>query len=157
MTPKPCTRCRGDTEVTLLDHVTGDSSPLSLALKAMPVAACARGHRQFLDREFPRRLIDHLMREAETKLPAGTAKGMFVKRYHCAGCGGELAAKPDRQHAFAVDVVLDPHAPFQVELTVPMYRCTACEKEQLRSPDEIRGHAPEALARAFQAAGIPPG
>ncbi len=47
--------------------------------------------------------------------------------------------------------------PIGVDLTMPVYRCSACGKEQLHSLKEIRKLTPEALAHAFQAADIPPG
>lgn len=157
MTLKPCSRCRGQTALTAIDAADADSKPLAVAVKAMPVASCDKGHRQFPQADFPRRLLEHLMQEDEAKLPAGEEKGLLIKHYHCASCGAELEPKPDHAHTFSVDVALPELDPFRVELTMPVYKCTACAKEQIHSLKEIRKYTPEALARTFQAAGIPPG
>lgn len=156
MTLRRCIQCRSETEVTAIDAAAGEAETLAIALKEMPVAACARGHRQFVHAEFPRQLVEHLLDEDEAKLPAGEEKGLLRKHYHCTGCGAELAPQPDHRHTFTVDVALAKLAPFRVELTMPVYRCPSCEKEQLHSLTEIRRYTPAALAQAFRAAGIPP-
>lgn len=61
------------------------------------------------------------------------------------------------EHLMAADdVALVDFEPFRVELTVPVYRCKKCSREQLHSLKEVRSRTPEALAQAFRAAGIPP-
>jgi len=155
MRPRRCIQCRSETEITAVDAAAGEAKTLTIAVKEMPVAACARGHRQFVHPEFPLRLVEHLIDEDEVKLPAGEEKGLLVKHYHCAGCGAELAPQPDHRHTFTVDVALADLSPFRVELTMPVYRCPSCDKEQLHSLKEIRKYTPEALAQAFKAAGIP--
>lgn len=157
MTLKPCTRCRAQTALTPIDAASPEPEPVAVALKGMPVAACEKGHRQFLYPDFPRRLVEQLMQERPSGLPAGVEKGLFARRYHCAGCSAELAAKPERAHTVSLDIALPETEPFRAELAIPVYRCTACAKEQTRSPKQIREHVPAALAHAFQAAGIPPG
>jgi hypothetical protein len=155
MTPKPCARCRAQTETTVVE-ATGEANPLAIAIHSMPVLACPRGHRQFVHHEFPRQLLEHLLDEDEAQLPAGEENGVLFKHFRCGACGAELARKPDHQHTFAVDVALQDIDAFRVELTLPVYRCPECEKEQIHSLKEIRKHTPEALAHAFQAADIPP-
>jgi len=140
----------------MIERATGEAMPLAIAIHGMPVLACPRGHVQFVDREFPRRLLEHLLQEDEAKLPAGEETGMIFKRYKCGDCGAELGSEPDHRETFALDVALDDVTPFHVELTLPVYRCPDCEKKQVHSLKEVRKHTPEALARAFQAAEIPP-
>lgn len=157
MTPKPCTRCHGETELTVIDSTEGEAEPLVVAIRNLPVATCAQGHRQFVRPEFPAQLLDHLTTQDEPNLPAGDEKGLIRKHYLCEGCGAELEPKPDHRHTFSVDVALKDLDPIRVELTMPVYKCTACDKEQLHSLKEIRKRTPQALAHAFQAAEIPPG
>lgn len=156
MTTRRCIQCRGETEITAVDAAAGEAKDLKIAVREMPVAACAKGHRQFVRPDFPRLLVEHLMDEDEAKLPAGQETGLLVKRYYCASCGAKLARQPDHRHTFTIDVALAELSPFRVELTMPVYKCGKCEKEQLHSLKEIRKQTPEALAHAFQAAGIPP-
>ncbi len=156
MTERACSRCREATETTVIDTAAGEAKPLAIAIRGLPVLACSKGHRQFVHREFPRLLLEHLLKEDETALPAGEERGMIFKHFNCSACGAELAPKPDHRHTFTVDISLQDLAPFKVELTMPVYRCSGCEKEQIHSLQEIRKHTPEALAHAFQAAEIPP-
>lgn len=156
MTPRRCIQCRGETAIAAVDAAAGEAKDLTIALKEMPVAACAKGHRQFVTPDFPRQLVEHLMDEDEAKLPAGQEKGLLVKHYLCASCGAELAPQPDHRHTFTIDVAIADLGPFRVELTMPVYKCSGCKTEQLHSLKEIRKHTPQALAHAFQAAGIPP-
>ena len=156
MTERKCQRCRAETEMTVIDMAEGEAKPLAIAIRGMPVLACPRGHRQFMDREFPRRLLERLLKDDDAVPPAGRQTGMIFKHYKCADCGAELATSPDHRHTFEVDVSLEDLAPFRVELTMPVYRCPNCEKEQIHSRKEVMKQTPEALAQAFQAAEIPP-
>jgi hypothetical protein len=156
MTSRTCARCKAETETTLVDVATGEAKPLAIAIHGMPVLACPKGHRQFVDSEFPRWLLEHLLKEDEARLPAGKETGMIFKHFNCSECGAELAPQPDHRHTFTADVSLQDLAPFKVELTMPVYRCQKCEKEQIHSLKEVWKHTPEALAHAFQAAEIPP-
>jgi DNA-directed RNA polymerase subunit RPC12/RpoP len=153
---RPCARCRAETERTVIDSTAGEADPLAISIHGMPVLACPRGHVQFVHNEFPRRLLERLLEEDEARLPAGEEKGVLFKHFRCSNCGTELAHTPDHRETFAVDVALQDASPFKVELTMPVYRCPECEKEQIHSLKEIRKHTPQALAHAFQAADIPP-
>jgi len=156
MTATNCPRCRGETETTLVDKATGEAKALAIAIHGMPVLVCAKGHRQFAHREFPRWLLEGLLKEEEAKLPAGRETGMLFKHFHCGDCGAELESRPDHSQTYTVDVPLEDTARIKVELTMPVYRCHNCEKEQIHSLKEVRKQTPEALAHAFQAADIPP-
>lgn len=157
MTTNTCPECDGETEIRTVDTSEGRSDPLTVAIRNMPVAACSQGHRRFVRPEFAAQLLDHLTKEDEPGLPTGDEKGLIRKHYQCEDCGAELEAKPDHRHTFVVDVELPSLDVFQVELTMPVYRCTGCGKEQLHSLKEIRKHTPAALAHAFKSADIPPG
>ena len=140
----------------VVDMAAGEAKALAIAIRDMPVLVCPKGHRQFAQREFPRRLLENLLKEEEAKLPAGKETGMIFKHFHCGICGAELESESARRQTYAVDVPLEDVAPIKVELTMPVYRCPNCEKEQIHSLNEIRKQTPEALAHAFQAADIPP-
>lgn len=140
----------------VVDTAAGEAKALAIAIHGMPVLVCPRGHRQFAHHEFPRSLLERLLAEEETKLPAGREKGMIFKHFHCSDCGAELESESDRHRTYAVDVALEDIPPIKIELTVPVYRCHNCEKEQIHSLKEVRKQTPEVLAHAFQAAEIPP-
>ena len=156
MKTRPCTRCRGSTEPTVLESAAGEADSVAVRIEGMPVLACERGHRQFVDPEFPRWLVEHVMHEDEARLPAGEEKGFLFKNYHCRECGAKLGAEPDHRETFAFDVALRDLGPFRVELTAPVYRCPSCSREQLHSLKELRSRTPAALAQVFRAADIPP-
>jgi DNA-directed RNA polymerase subunit RPC12/RpoP len=156
MTARACSRCRAQTEVAVVDATAGEAKPLAIAIRGMQVLTCPKGHRQFVNREFPRMLLEHLLKEDEVKLPAGEEHGLLFKNFKCSSCGAKLAPEPDHRHTFSMDVALADFEPFKVELMMPVYRCPDCKKEQIYSLKEISKHTPEALAQAFQAADIPP-
>jgi len=157
MTSRSCNRCDAEAAPTTLASAAGSDDPLTVTVRNMPVVACSAGHRQFVRATFAAELLDHLTQQDEPELPAGEEKGLIRKRFLCESCGAELAPKPDHRHTFSIDVSLDKIDPFAVELTMPVYRCTACDTEQLHSLKELRKHTPQALAEAFKAADIPPG
>ncbi|MDH3218883.1 MAG: hypothetical protein OEO19_05040 [Gammaproteobacteria bacterium] len=156
METKSCDRCRGETELTLIEAVGGEADPLRITLKNLPLLACQQGHHQFIRPQFGAELLTHLTQEEEPGLPAGEEKGFFKKKYLCESCGAELEPKPDHRHTFSFDIKLDDIDPVGVDLSMPVYRCSACAKEQLHSQKEIRKLTPAALAHAFEAADIPP-
>ena len=156
MTTRLCVRCRTQTEPAVLESAAGEAAPLALQLRRMPVLACRAGHRQFVRPQFASELIEHLMAADQTPIPAGEEKGLIFKHYYCS-CGGELGKAADRRETYGFDVTLAEFEPFRVELTVPVYRCPKCSREQLHSLKEVHSRTPQALAQAFRAAGIPPG
>jgi len=157
MKTRPCIRCRSATQPAVLESAASESDSLALRIERMPVLACPEGHRQFVSADFPRWLVEHLMGEDEAKLPSGREEGLVFKHYRCGECGADLAKVPDGRKTFAFDVELLDVDPFRVELTVPVYKCPSCSKEQLHSLKEVRGLTPQVLGEAFRAAEIPPG
>lgn len=148
---RACSQCRRETAPTSLEPVSGEEKTVTVTLHGLPILACPSGHRQFVHPEFPIWLLEQLLEKDTAKLPAGEEKGMLFKKFHCA-CGKELASKPDRQQTYPIDVALRDLAPFRVELTVPMYKCSGCGKEQLHSLKELQSRMPAALGHAFQEA-----
>lgn len=79
-----------------------------------------------------------------------------MKKYLCESCGQALEPKPDHRHTFSINIKLENLDPFGVDLSMPVYKCSACGKEQLHSLKEVRKLTPAAMAHAFEAADIPP-
>ena len=156
MTSTSCNRCRAETEITVVSFADGEADPLRIRLKELPLRECAQGHRQFVRPDFGVKLLQHLTEEDEPELPAGEVKGLIIKKYLCKSCGEALEPKPDHRHTFSIEVSLLDLDLFGVDLSMPVYKCSACGKEQLHSLKEVRKLTPAAMAHAFEAANIPP-
>jgi len=156
MKSKSCDRCRGETELTVIDEVGGEADPLRITLNNLPLLRCGQGHQQFVRPQFGAELLEHLTQQDEPGLPAGEEKGLFMKKYLCENCGAELEPRADHRHTFSIEVPLDDVEPVGVDLSMPVYRCSACAHEQMHSLKEVRKLTPLALAGAFQTAEIPP-
>jgi DNA-directed RNA polymerase subunit RPC12/RpoP len=151
-----CNQCGGETELAVIGFADGNADPLRIRLNDLPLRRCEHGHRQFVRPQFPAELLQHLTRQDEPELPSGEIRGFIKKRYMCQICGEELPLEPDHRHIFSIEIELDGLAPFQVDLTMPVYRCRTCGREQMHSLEELRKLTPKALARAFDEADIPP-
>ena len=151
-----CNQCHAETEITRVGSADGEAEPLRLTLRNFPLRACPEGHRQFVRPEFPAELLQQLTEEEEPELPAGEEKGLIMKKYLCESCGEALEPKPDHRHTFSIEIKLDELDAFGVDLSMPVYRCSSCGKEQLHSLKEVRKLTPAAMAQAFEAAEIPP-
>jgi hypothetical protein len=152
---KHCPRCNNAVEMKALDRLSAEDAPLKLSVSGMPCAKCAKGHAAPIDRDFMLWLINEVKTRGGA-LPAGEAKGMLFKKYTCT-CGKELAAKSDKRRSFPLDLSYQGAPAFKAELDMPVYKCTGCGKEQLRSAKELQGHAAPAIAALNDAAGFPHG
>lgn len=156
-TYRACRACHAPTSPRRLDAVSGAEKALSVTLRGLTVLACPEGHQQFLRADAPLELLDHLIEEDEAQLPAGTSKGLIFKHFFCSACGGELQPKPDHTHTFTLTPAIADQPGLEVDLTIAVYKCGTCAKEQLHSLNEVRKLTPNALAHAFQAAAIQSG
>ena len=156
MTSTSCNQCRAETEVVIVNFADGEADSLRIRLKEFPLRSCPEGHRQFVRPEFAAELLQHLTEEDEPALPAGEEKGLIMKKYLCESCGEPLEPKPDHRHTFSIEIKLEDLDAFGVDLSMPVYNCSACGKEQLHSLKEVRKLTPAAMAHAFEAADIPP-
>jgi hypothetical protein len=154
MTTRTCPVCKAEVAPGTLGEISGQEGPLQVKVHQLPVLECPNGHRLFAHPDLPLLLLDQLVEGDEARLPASTAKGVLFKQYYCSSCGEKLGEAEANQHSFHVPVALPGVDPFEVELTMPLHRCTHCGHEQLRSLKEIRAHTPAALAHAFKAASI---
>lgn len=147
---RACSRCRAATQLEHLNSISGETKVLTVTVTGMPVLVCAKGHRQFLDTTFPVRLLETMVDKNEVELPAGEQKGRLFKHFYCGQCHSELQPKPEHRHTFTVDVSLPDIDAFKVDLTMAVYRCGSCGKEQLHSLREMQTNTPLALGYAFQ-------
>lgn len=140
-----------------VDPVFGEQGVLKVVLLQLPALACINQHRRFAMPDFPRLLIDRVVGEEMATLPAARARGWLFKRYACGGCGAKLRSGEGREETFDFDIALAELPPLRVEVTVPLYTCASCGKEQIRSLGKMRKLVPAAMAHAFRAAGLQPG
>lgn len=151
---RSCTTCHCETALCRLEPFSGEEKALAVTIHGLTALACANGHRQFLRADFALELLDHLVEKDEAGLPAGEEKGLLFKHFMCADCGQELQPKPDHRHTFAIEPGIADHPGLRVDLTIAVYRCGGCGKEQLHSLKEVRKLTPAALAHAFKSAGL---
>lgn len=150
-----CRRCKAEMHFEPLSGVTGDEGGITVTFQGLPALVCAQGHRRFVRPEFPVQLLKRL--SGTVQMPAGEARGVLFKSYHCGSCGEKLASAAPNPKTFEFDVGLEGLDPFRVALMVPVYACPSCGREQVRSLTEVTDRTPAAMARAFQSAEIPPG
>jgi hypothetical protein len=150
---KHCPRCSAVVEMKTLDKVSAGDAPLKLSVTGMPAAKCPKGHAAPMDREFMLWLI-HGLKGRGAALPGGEEKGMLLKKYVCA-CGKELASKSKRRQAFPFDLAYQGAPAFKAEVEMPVFKCTGCGKQQLRSAKQLQQHVAQAIAALNDAAGFP--
>ncbi len=149
-----CARCFGACELKTLPSVSGEDGPLKLTVLEMPVFACVKHHQAPVHRDFMIWLIQEI-RAREAQIAAGKEEGMIFKKHLCGACGKELAPKPERRQVFPYELKYEDLAPFKLEIEMPLYKCTGCGKEQVRSTRDLRGHVPSAMVGINDTAGFP--
>lgn len=149
-----CPRCSGACQLKAVAAVSGQDGSLKITLKDLPVIQCEKGHKMAVHRDFMLWLIQEI-RSREGEFAAGKEEGMIFKKHLCGSCGKPLAAKEERRHVFPYELKYEELAPFGLELEMPLYKCTACGKEQIRSTREVHAHVPGAIVGINDAAGFP--
>jgi len=149
-----CASCSGACELKTLPSVSGEDGPLKLTLLDLPVFACAKNHKAPVHRDFMLWLIQEI-RAREAQIAAGREEGVIFKKHLCGGCGKELAARPERRQAFPYELKYAELAPFKLQVEMPLYKCTGCGKEQVRSTKDLHGHVPSAIVGINDGAGFP--
>ena len=149
-----CSKCSDPNELKTLPSVTGLDGPLQLTVLEMPVFACAKKHKAPVHRDFMLWLIGEI-RAREAQIAAGKEEGMIFKKYLCGECGKELASKSERRQAFAYELKYEELAPFKIQLEMPLYKCTGCGKEQIRSTKQLHDHVAQCVMGINDAAGFP--
>lgn len=151
---KPCPLCEAPLAARALPEIEGDESPMRLAIRGIPVFACAAPHRYFVGQKFPIWLLNALLEGELAKIPAGAEKGLVFKKYACGGCGASLPATGGERMTFSSALAWQETPGFAVDVTVPVFRCGGCGRVQARSGAELAKLLPAALVHAFKAAGL---
>ena len=138
----------------MLAPVSGEDAPLKLTVYGMPVLVCAKDHKAPIHADFMLWLMQEL-RARESQVAAGKEQGMVFKKHLCGDCGKELGSTPERRQAFPFDLAYAEAPPFKVEIDMPIYKCTGCGKEQMRSAKDLHNHLPAAMVAINDAAGFP--
>jgi hypothetical protein len=149
-----CGRCSGACELKTLASISAEDGPVKLTLLEMPVFACAKNHKAPVHGDFMLWLI-HEIRAREGQIAAGREDGMIFKKHLCGGCGKDLAPKPERRQVFPYELKYEDLAPFKLQIDMPLYKCTACGKEQIRSTKDLHGHVAQAMVGINDGAGFP--
>ncbi len=149
-----CASCSGACALNTLPSVSGEDGPLKLTLLDLPVFACAKNHKAPVHRDFMIWLIQEI-RAREAQITAGREEGMIFKKHLCSSCGKDLASKPERRQAFPYELKYEDLAPFKLQVEMPLYKCTGCGKEQIRSTKDLHGHVPSAMVGINDGAGFP--
>ena len=149
-----CARCSSACELKTLPSVSGEDGPLKLTVLEMPVFACAKNHKAPVHRDFMLWLIQEI-RAREGQIAAGKEEGMIFKKHLCGACGKDLAPKPERRQAFPYELKYEDLAPFKLQIEMPLYKCTGCGKEQVRSTKDLHKHVPAAMVGINDGAGFP--
>ena len=149
-----CPMCSGSRELKALPAVSGEDGTLRITLRDMPVLQCVKSHKGPVHGDFMIWLIREI-REREAQIAAGKEQGVIFKKHLCGSCSKELGAKPERQQAHPFELKFEDLAPFKLEIEMPLYKCTGCGKEQIRSAKDLHGHVPAAIVGINDAAGFP--
>ena len=149
-----CARCSGACALTTLPSIAAEDGPLKLTLLEMPVFACTKDHQAPVHGDFMIWLIQQI-RAREAQIAAGREEGMIFKKHLCGDCGKDLASKPERRQAFAHELKYEDLAPFEIRIEMPLYKCSGCGKEQLRSTRDLHNHVPAAMVGINDSAGFP--
>jgi hypothetical protein len=153
----PCSKCKGEMSLTILDAFEGEEGNVKLTVQRMPAVVCAQGHRRFVYPEFAALLMD-LMVSADTfaSIPSAAKKGFLKKRFHCPDCDEELPAAPTGQQTLDVVAELKKSEPFTVRVEVPVLKCSDCGQECIQSAEEIGKLAFKATGHAYRSIDIHP-
>jgi len=149
-----CARCSGACELKTLASVSGEDGPLKLTLLDLPVFACPKGHKAPVHGDFMIWLIRET-RAREAQIAAGKEEGLLFKKHLCGACGKELAPKPERRQVFPYELKYEELAPFKLQVEMPVYKCTGCGKEQIRSTKDLHARVPSAMVAINDGAGFP--
>ena len=149
-----CVKCVSPCELKTLPSVDAEDGPLRLTVLEIPMFACAKNHKVPVHRDFMLWLIQEI-RAREGQIAAGREEGMIFKKHLCGACGKDLAPKPERREVYPYELKYEELAPFKIQIDMPVYKCTACGKEQMRSTKELHSHVAQAVVGINDSAGFP--
>ena len=149
-----CAKCVSPCELKTLPSVDALDGSLKLTMLDFPVFACGKNHKLPVHRDFMLWLIQEI-RAREGQIAAGKEEGMIFKKHLCGACGKDLAPKPERREVYPYELKYEELAPFKIRIDMPLYKCTACGKEQMRSTKELHGHVAQAIVGINDSAEFP--
>ena len=149
-----CARCSSACELQALPSISGSSGPLKMTVIDMPAFLCSKKHKAPVRGDFMLWLIQEV-RQREGQLPVGKEEGLIFKKHLCGACGKDLAGKPERTETYAYELKYEELAPMKAQMEVPLYKCAACGKEQLRLLKDVHSNVPGAVMGINDAAGFP--
>lgn len=153
---KPCSKCKGEMSLKVLDPFHGEEGGLSLTVHGMPSLACAAGHLRFTHIEFAALLMDLMANPANySSIPSAKKKGLFKKHYHCPFCEKELPETADGHQQVEVAAEIPKSDPFRVAIKVPVFRC-GCGKHSIHSGEEVGRLAFKSIEHAYRSIDIHP-
>jgi len=154
---KPCSKCKGEMSMQILDPFQGEEGGLTLSVQQMPSLICSQGHKRFIHIEFAAQLMDLLASpDTFSSIPSAAKKGLFRKHYHCPACDVELPASPNGLQAMEVVADLPRAEPFKVRIEVPVFQCSGCGKASIHSAEESGRLAFKATEHAYRSIDIHP-
>lgn len=154
---EPCIKCKGEMTVKPLDTFNGEEGGVKVVIRGMPAAVCPEGHKRFVYPLFAGLLMDMMLDEdTYSFVPAAVKKGLFTKHYHCPDCGQELPGAPTGSKSRDMTAEFKHADPFSFQIEVPVYKCSSCGKEFIRSAEETGKLAMSATGHAYRATDIHP-
>lgn len=150
----PCPLCEIPLAARTLGETSGDEAPMRVTLRGLPIFSCPAPHRYFVGQQFPIWLLNALVDGELGRIPAGKEKGLVFKSYACGECGGALAASGGDPRTYTSNLAWNETPGFAVDVSMPVFRCDSCGREQARSGAELAKLLPAALVHAFMAAGL---
>ena len=149
-----CAKCVSPCELKTLPSVDALDGSLKLTVLDFPIFACGKDHKLPVHRDFMLWLIQEI-RAREGQIAAGKEEGMIFKKHLCGACGKDLAAKSERRRVYPYELKYEELAPFKVQIDMPLYKCSACGKEQIRSTRDLHGRVPAVMVGINDDAGFP--
>jgi len=155
--PAPCSKCKGEMSMSIVDPFQGEEGGVKISIHEMPALVCAQGHKRFVHAEFAALLMDLMVSpESFRKVPGAVKKGLFKKRFHCPACDMELPGSPTGRQTQEVMAQLRKAQPFKVVVEMPIFKCGGCGKECIQSAEETAQLAFKATGHAYRSIDIHP-
>ncbi|TRZ68338.1 MAG: hypothetical protein D4S02_03905 [Rhodocyclaceae bacterium] len=153
----PCSKCKGEMSMKILDTFHGDSGGVKLTIHEMPYVGCAEGHKRFVHVEFAGQLMDLMMDKGTYQsVPSAEKKGFFTHTYHCSGCKLELPRASTASKTLEVIAELNKAQPLKVLVEIPVFKCGGCGKECIQSTEETAMLAVKGIGHAYRSIDIHP-
>ena len=99
-----CNQCSTPMHPQSIGTISGEDGILKVSVSDFPALVCERGHRHFIARDFPMKLLEKLAECDKTGLASSKKQGLLFKKYHCVKCGEPLGAEGEPR-AFGFEVV----------------------------------------------------